>query len=268
MRTYGERLYPSIYILIIALMATTGLAQTPAKTSLRFEISFPATASPKALDGHIMLCISKEQAPEPRFLLQEEEAESQQFFGLDVDGLAPGATATIDGGVIGYPLVSLEKIPAGDYYVQAVLNVYETFQRADGHTVKLPPDMGEGQHWERKPGNLLSKAQKLHIDPAAGGVVRISMTEKIPPVELPNDTKYVKHFRIQSKLLSDFWGKPMYLGAIVVLPEGFDEHPNAHYPLVVLQDHFNSDFHLFREQPPTAEMKGDRLEVAKEMYRS
>ena len=46
--------------------------------------------------------------------------------------VAPGATATIDGGVIGYPLISVEKIPAGDYYVQAVLNVYETFQRADG----------------------------------------------------------------------------------------------------------------------------------------
>ena len=269
MRTYRERkVHSSIYILIIALAATTGLAQTPAKAALRFEVSFPASASAKPLDGHIMLCISKEPTPEPRFLLQEEEAESQQFFGLDVDGLAPGATAIFDGSAIGYPLTSVDKIPAGDYYVQAVLNVYETFHRADGHTVKLPPDMGEGQHWDRKPGNLLSKVQKLHIDPAAGGVVRISMTEKIPPVELPKDTKYVKHFRIQSKLLSDFWGRPMYLGAIVVLPEGFDEHPNAHYPLVVLQDHFGSDFHLFREQPPTPDLKGERLEAAKALYRT
>jgi hypothetical protein len=195
MQIFLERRFAlPISILIITLVAATAVAQTPAKSALRFEISFPASASAKALDGHIMLGISKEQSPEPRFLLAEEEAESQQFFGVDVDGLAPDTAATMDSSAVGYPLTSIDKIPAGDYYVQAVLNIYETFHRADGHVVKLPPDMGEGQHWDRKPGNLMSKTQKLHIDPAAGGVIRISMTEKIPPVELPKDTKYVKHF--------------------------------------------------------------------------
>jgi hypothetical protein len=269
MRTYLERSFHfSAYILTVLLISTVAVGQTAAKSSLRFEISFPASASSKPLDGHIMLGISTREVPEPRFLLEEEEAESQQFFGLDVDALAPNATATVDSSVLGYPMTSVDKIPPGDYYVQAVLNVYETFHRADGHVLKLPPDMGEGQHWDRKPGNLLSESQKIHIDPAAGGVIRISMTEKIPPIEPPKDTKYVKHFRIQSKLLSDFWGRPMYLGAIVVLPEGFDEHPNARYPLLVQQDHFVSDFQLFSEQPPTPDMKGDRLEVARERYRT
>ena len=30
----------------------------------------------------------------------------------------------------------------------------------------------------------------------------------------------------------------MYLSAIVLVPEGFDEHPNAHYPLLIFHDHF------------------------------
>ena len=33
-----------------------------------------------------------------------------------------------------------------DYTAQAVLNIYETFHRGDGKTIKLAPDRGEGQH--------------------------------------------------------------------------------------------------------------------------
>jgi len=225
-------------------------------SKLRFEISFPESLSSKPLDGHIMLGIAKDEKPEPRYQLREEEAESAQFFGLDVDALDPGKSATIDSSTLGYPLASLATLPPGDYYVQAVLNVYETFHRSDGHTVKLPPEMGEGQQWNDKPGNLFSKPQKMHIDPAAGGVIRISLSEKIPPIQQPADTKYIKHFRIQSKLLSDFWGRPIQLGAIVVLPEGFDQHPNAHYPLLIDQGHFPSDFRGFRTESPTPDLKG------------
>jgi hypothetical protein len=234
---------------------------------LRFEVSFPASLSDKPIDGRIMLGIAKEEKPEPRNQLREEEAKSAQFFGLDVDALAPGASAIIDATTLGYPAISLDQLPAGDYYVQAVLNVYATYHRSDGHTVKLPPDMGEGQQWFEKPGNLMSKPQRIHIDPASGSAVRISLTEKIPPVKTPQDTKYVKHFRIQSKLLSDFWGQPMYLGAIVVVPAGFEEHANARYPLLIDQGHFPADFQGFRTEPPTPDMKGGDRKRAEYRYR-
>ncbi|HYA62590.1 MAG TPA: esterase, partial [Candidatus Sulfotelmatobacter sp.] len=89
--------------------------------------------------------------------------------------------------------------------------------------------------------------------------IRISLNEKILPIVPPKDTKYIKHIRMQSKLLSAFWGRPMYLGAIVLLPEGFDEHPAAHYPLLVHQGHFESDWDFFQEQPPT-HAQGDALQ--------
>ena len=253
---------------ILCLSDRTGFGQNSADANrLRFEISFPASLSSKPLDGHILFGIAKDEKPEPRFQLREEEAESAQFFGLDVDALAPANSAIIDSSTLGYPLVSLEAVPAGDYYVQAVLNVYETFHRSDGHTVKLPPDMGEGQQWYEKPGNLMSKPQRLHIDPSHGGVVRIALSERIPPIQPPQDTQYIKHFRIQSKLLSDFWGKPVYLGAIVVLPEGFDKHPNAHYPLLIDQGHFPADFRGFRTEPPTPDLKDRARKRAEAQYK-
>ncbi|MBV9434742.1 MAG: hypothetical protein JOZ44_01740 [Acidobacteria bacterium] len=260
-----------IQFLLLALCcfapAAVDAQSVPPNAKLRFEVLVPSTLSERPLDGHIMLGISKDNKQEPRYQLREEEAQSAQFFGLDVDQLAPGAAATIDGSTLGYPIISLDQLPAGDYYVQAVLNIYQPYHRSDGHTVKLPPDMGEGQQWYEKPGNLMSKPKQVHIDARTGGTIRIELTEKIPPVEAPKDTQYVKHFRIQSKLLSDFWGTPMYLGAIVVLPQGFDDHPKAHYPLLIDHGHFPSDFHSFRTEPPTPEMTGGERRRAEYQYK-
>ena len=249
-----------VFLVVSTVSAFLSPAQSPSAkspTKLRFEISFPDSVSAKPLDGHILLGISTDKSSEPRFQLREEEASSAQFFGLDVDEWKPGASAVIDSTTLGYPLPSLDQLPAGDYYVQAVLNIYETFHRSDGHVIKLPPDMGEGQLWHSKPGNFFNKPLLIHLDPRANNVVRISLTEKIPPVEPPKDTKYLKHIRIQSKLLTAFWGRPMYLGATVLLPEGFDEHPSAHYPLLVHQGHFEPDWDFFKEQPPRGAKPGE-----------
>jgi hypothetical protein len=244
----GPRL---LWFLLLATFFGSATVAQSSHSHLRIELSFPASATDgKPLDGHIFLGISTNKSTEPRFQLKEEEAESAQFFGLDVDNWQPNSIATIDSTTLGYPLKSLEQLPPGDYYVQAVLNIYETFHRADGHDIKLPPDMGEGQQWNEKPGNLLNKPLLLHLDPQSSSPVRIELKEKIAPIEPARETKYIKHIRIQSKLLTAFWGRPMYLGATVLLPEGFDEHPSAHYPLLVHQGHFEPDWEFFQEHPP------------------
>ena len=248
-------------LILLTGLASGSVCAQGAKSSppLCIEVTFPDSVSTKPLDGHIMLGISTDKSSDPRFQLQEEEAQSAQFFGLDVENWKPGTPAVIDSTTLGYPIKNLEQLPAGDYYVQAVLNIYETYHRADGHTVKLPPDMGEGQQWFIKPGNLMSKPRLIHLDPRSTDPVRIALTEKLPPVAEPKDTKYIRHIRIESKLLSTFWGRPMYLGATVLLPEGFEQHPSAHYPLLVHQGHFEADWEFFAETIP-ADAKGDDLE--------
>ncbi len=139
--------------------------------------------------------------------------------------------------------------------MQALLHRYETFHRADGHTVKLPMDRGEGQRWNRAPGNLYSTPQKVWIDSQKDEVIKITLDKEIPLIPEPKDAKYIKHIKIQSKLLTEFWGRPMHLGACVLLPEGFDEHPEARYPLVINHGHFPYTFSGFRETPPDSNLK-------------
>jgi hypothetical protein len=144
--------------------------------------------------------------------------------------------------------------------VQALLHKYETFHRGDVHTVKMPMDRGEGQQWNRAPGNLLSTPRRVTIDPRKTEPIRIALDQVIPPIPDPPTTKYIRHERIQSEKLTKFWGRPMHLGAHVLVPEGFDERPNARYPLVIYHGHFPYTFEGFREEPPDPNLKPDYSE--------
>ncbi len=243
------------FLPLILSLSVSGIASAQS-----FRVSFPKERSAQPLDGRVLLLLSTDPSAEPRMQINDTP-KSQMVFGVNVDGLAPGIPATVDATAAGYPIVSLKDVPPGEYTVQAVLNVYETFHRADGTTVKLHMDQGEGQHWNETPGNLYSKPMKIQLERGAGtGPISISMTEQIPPIAEKRDTRYVRHIRIQSELLSRFWGRPMFLSAVVLVPEGFDEHPNAHYPEMVFEDHFVDDMDDFRTTPPDPDLKPDYSE--------
>jgi len=248
-----------ILILILIFLLTCQPPNNQQECHFRFGISFSEELSKQSLDGRVLLMISTEDSREPRFQISDGP-NTQQIFGINVNELKPGDVALIDASVFGYPLKSLAKIPPGEYLVQALIHRYETFHRADGHTVKLPIDRGEGQHWNRAPGNLYSTPQKVQIDPQQDKMIKITLDKKIPPIPAPKDSKYIKHVKIQSKLLTEFWGRPMHLGACVLLPEGFDEHPEARYPLVINHGHFPYTFTGFRETPPDPELEPEYSE--------
>jgi hypothetical protein len=205
--------------------------------------------------------VSTDGTSEPRFQIKRSNyPDTQLIFGIDVDGLKPGEIVVIDDCVFGYPLTSIATIPPGEYWVQALLHRYETFHRADGHTVKLPMDRGEGQKWHLAPGNLYSTPEQVQVDPRKDEMIKITLNREIPPLPEPVDTKYIKHVKIQSTLLTDFWGRPMYLGAIILLPEGFDKHPEVHYPLMIWHGHHNRHLYAgFRETPPDVDVASEPI---------
>jgi hypothetical protein len=232
--------------------------RTPSKGAYRFTVSFSPEQSSESLDGRLLLILSIDPSAEPR-LQVENSVRTQMVFGIDVNAVKPGAVITIDDAAFGYPVRYLHDVPPGDYFVQVVLNKYETFHRSDGTTVKLPMDRGEGQHWQLAPGNLYSKPQKIGLS-ANGKPIAITLDQIIPPIPDPQDTPYIRHIKIQSALLSNFWGRPVYLSANVLVPEGFDAHPDARFPLMIFEDHFNDDMHGFRTTPPDADLKPDYSE--------
>jgi S-formylglutathione hydrolase FrmB len=250
-------LFLLIFVVVVGSCSSKEQPNTPpSKPVPNFGISIDKKFVDGPFDGRILLVIAKTNDPEPRFQISDGPS-SQMIFGITVDQLQAGTEVVIDSSVFGYPIQSIKNIPPGDYYIQGFLNKYTTFNLANGHTVKLHMDQGEGQQWASSPKNLFSTPQKVTIDPATGGNFKISLTNEIPPIPDPVDTKYIKHVKIESKLLSEFWGRPMYLGANILLPHDWDKQPDARYPLMIFHGHFPYTFGGFSETPPDPNLKPD-----------
>ena len=248
----------AIAVVVAVWIAGSGCALV-AGSDTTFEITLSSDLGTGPLDGRLFLMISTQPEGEPRFQVANWGSDSQPLFAVDIDGLEPGGSALVGADAIGFPVARIADLPAGEYRIQAMLHVYTTFERSDGHTLKAPMDQWEGQNWRISPGNVYSDVQTLNIDPQGGATYRLELDTLIPPVEEPVDTKYVKHVKIRSDILSEFWGTDMYLGAIVLLPEGFDENPDVRYPVAYYQGHFHGYFYTpatFQEEPPAGDLAG------------
>lgn len=106
--------------------------------------------------------LSTDDSEESRFQIGDG-VDTQQIFGVDVEDWPANQAFRFDPNAFGYPKKRLGEVPLGTYWVQALFHRYEVFDRKDGHTVKLPMDRGEGQQWNRAPGNLYSTPKQLHI---------------------------------------------------------------------------------------------------------
>ena len=250
-----------LHILVLILATAFFGCQNPATSDSQasVNVSFDPQISDTPLDGRLLLMFSNNDGAEPRFQITGG-LDTQLIFGMNVDALSGGKNVEFDADVFGFPLSSLSELEAGDYYVQALLHIYETFDLSTGHQVKLPMDNGEGQQWNRSPGNLYSKPVKVTVSEKGQVELAIVMDQVIPEIEPAEDTEWIKHIRIKSEKLSAFWGRDIYLGAHILLPKDFDKHPEAKYPLMVFQGHFPSDFGGFRTSPPDADLEPDYAE--------
>jgi len=225
--------------LALAAFVACALAplRLPATSGMRFVVTMPSGAHAGPVTGRVYVALSRHADPEPR----EEAgdlATSVPFFGKDVEGLRAGTPVVIDTSTPGYPTPTLHDVPAGTYCVQAIVSIYTSFPRADGHTIWAHDDHWEGQQFGRSPGNLVSPVQCLRVDPAANQTIALAVSRVLPPVVVPPDTAWVKHIKIQSALLSKFWGVPIYLGAVVLLPKDYATEKRS-YATVYEQGHFS-----------------------------
>ncbi len=228
----------SLFSAFIVAAARPVAAGTP-----RFDVSVDPSARKEPVSGRILLLLSKTESLEPGI-------NGTPVFGVNVNDLRPGEAALVDETAFGYPVRSLREMPPGEYSVQAWLNVYTTFHRSDGKVVKLHMDQGEGQNWRRSPGNLYSDPARIRIASDATNRFPVVLKRIVPPLALYKDTPYLKHIRIQSALLTRFWGQPMYIGANVLLPKDYDKHPNVRYPVLYNQGHFpRGNVSRFSEEP-------------------
>ncbi len=228
-------------VIALGLSISAGLgairmtAQTPA-AALRVGISFAPGARSQPVTGMVYLALSKDNQRTP---IEQTDPEGVPLFSTFVENLKPGTPVFLTRDNRGHPLRSLADVPPGEYWVQPFVNVYTRFPRADGHTVWMHMDQWEGQNWKRSPGNLYGDPVKMRVDPASTVEIALVADKAIAPIKAPADTDMVKRIKIQSQILTKWWGQPIFLGATVLLPKDYDKHPDVKYPVNYIQGHFS-----------------------------
>ena len=242
------RLTTSLFLFLIFASCTSS-------NELQFEVTYESSLASSAFDGRLLVLISSSDRSEPRFQINDND-DTGIIIGKDVSNWASETPELVGGNQAIYPLENLKELKAGRYYIQALLHKYDTFELANGHSVQLPMDQGEGQHWNTSPKNIYSTPQWIEIS-ANTKKVKLHLSEEIPPITPVADSEYIKHIRIQSEMLTAFWGRPMYLQANVLVPHGFDKDAATEYPLMVFHGHYPKTFGGFRPEPPTAPENDD-----------
>ena len=240
--------YSAVLFLFIVLIGCN------TKETSIFEITYDSKLGLEGYNGRLLLMITKDSLKEPRFQINDSN-DTGIIVGKNVQQWKPNQKESFNSSVKAYPIEELDQLKSGTYFVQALFHKYDTFNLSNGHTVQLPMDQGEGQHWNTSPKNIYSKPIKIEYNKHDKSPIEILITEEIPPIEPIKDSKYIKHVKIKSELLSEFWGRPMYLQANVLVPHGFNKESKTQYPLMVFHGHFPKTIGGFRTTPPTAPEK-------------
>ncbi|HEY4019696.1 MAG TPA: alpha/beta hydrolase-fold protein [Pseudonocardiaceae bacterium] len=250
-------------IATIAALAAGGTAQADPvsqnhRNGLTFVLTVVASTRVTPTAGRAFVIIARQSdlspdAPEPRDNLQGNEPISIPLFGMDVTQMRPATPIVLRSGasVVGAPLAAFEDIPPGDYVVQGFFNTYETNHRSDGSVVQVHWPSGDGGVIWASPGNIYSTPRTVHID-GTGATIALTLDNVIGPIGTippggtgqqgnPTESPHVKRMKIRSELLSTFWGRDVYLGADILLPQGYDLPANQHvrYPMELNAGHFD-----------------------------
>jgi hypothetical protein len=184
-------------------------------TTTRFEVTAARRLLATPEDGRLFVILGRRAGVEPRVGVGQPGQAATPMLAHDVQRFGAGPAGIIDTNAAAFPIMDLARLPAGDYWVQAVFD-----RNRDLKSVNAP-------------GNLYSVPRKLHIDPVRGDVFRLELTEQVPPEALPAQSERHKFVKLRSELLSAFHGRPIFLRAGVVLPAGFGRDPARRYPLRV-----------------------------------
>ncbi len=193
----------------VARADTTFQGERESRRQVRVRFTRGVNATP--LDDRGLVRLSRDRAEELRFQV-DINTGTRQIFAVDLEGLRPGEDSVIDASALNSPAESLARVPSGTDRIQAALHRYETFHRADGRTVKLPMDRGEGQFWNKAAGNIHGIPREVKVDPSRPEPISSTLDRVMPSMPRPLPTKYFRREAIQGERLTRSRGRPMSPG--------------------------------------------------------
>ncbi|GMH81152.1 hypothetical protein TrST_g11754 [Triparma strigata] len=181
-----------------------------------------------------------------------DEWDTNQVFGFDAEFDKDTLSYTLEENHFGYPIASLLDLPPSAYTVQAELAVFKEWTRANAPPTFMPTSCvskdGSNGSYEKPDGTVHSKPIEWNGEDSLELVLEAVIPDSTPAspgcAGLGDgvDSDDIKTVRIKSTMLSEFYNETIELEACVLLPFGFSDHPEARYPLVLANGHYNPKF--------------------------
>ena len=221
-------------LLCLGLATATCMAAEPASVAQRFHVDL-AVAGTDVASGRLLVFAEPAKDAEAgakngkvaEVDLDPLQPDKVNVAAREVNRLVAGQGIDIDADQQAYP-AAFSKLPPGDYYVQAVLDSNHSYNYG-----------GRGE------GDLVSGVVKVHLP--ATGLPPIKLASRLPAADpwalspsinpaareaMPEARKHVQTIDFVSPALSAFWGRPIHLRGLVLLPPGYDAKAKATYPVV------------------------------------
>lgn len=206
-------------IVFLALAAPCWLHASPQTITVTYDASVT-----QSFTGRVYVMLSKGRQ-EPRF--GPSWFGTEPFFAKDVTDWKPGTALTFDDTAVGFP-GHISTIPSGDYSVQAVMRLNAG-----------SPEIGSAA------GNAYSsvlrhtfKTDAAETDATPTLALKIDQIVAEQPF---TETDRIKLVELKSELLSAFTGNNVTMRAAIILPTGYDDHPDRRYPALYWIGGFGSD---------------------------
>jgi len=192
---------------------------------LRFEVSLDPALSSSAVSGRLIIFMTNDPAPREVLGQHFGQPENVQTWATarEIPHLAPGETVEVDPDELAYP-EAFSKAPSGDYQVMALLDV----DHNAAYNIFTDPDLRS------------AVAQLKRLNPAQAGAVDLKLALHAPqrsPINLSNDEKMIDFV---SPSLTKFWGRPIHMRGIVLLPPKY-AGSQERYPTVYMTHGFGGN---------------------------
>ncbi len=189
---------------------------------IQFQITYADSVCNGPLDGRLFVLLDSNLKGNPLF--GPNPADPEPILAADFRNWKPGEDIVLGDGADAYPFRASD-IPAGKYVIRVV---------ADVNTVERSFALAKG--------NLLNAADTIEIPGHGSAVFEIDLVRGFDGFKI-EETEDVKEVRLESALLSNFYGKPAYIEAAIVLPPSYQESPAKRYAAVYVLPGWGSTHH-------------------------
>jgi S-formylglutathione hydrolase FrmB len=231
-RSRALHLALGLLLLASAFDPSEALAQAKAAPAqhaffnVALDSSFTAPVS-----GRLLLFIATPSGDGSQVDIDMMSPEAVYVAAKEVPRIAPGESIDIDADDLVFPR-PLSQAPAGNYRVQAVLDVHHSYN-----------------YIGRAPGDLVSSPISVDLPLAAAPALTLAQVLPEPPDPLaqrPDVVSALKSIDFISPVLTRFWGREIHMRGLVLLPPGYESHPKDTYPTVYFTHGFGGTLQRMR----------------------